>query len=72
MSSDEASSGMRIGPETVGKDEQGHWVECPGCGSPAYVADIVATGRCSGYGAEASAETGCDATIDLALVEDAA
>jgi acetyl-CoA carboxylase beta subunit len=68
MSLDEPSAEMRLGPETVSKDEQGHWIECPGCGSPAYVADIVETGRCSGY----TAETNCDATIDLALVEDAA
>ena len=67
---------MRLEPDSVHEDDDGHWLDCPRCGSPAYVAEILETGRCRGYqsdeGTDESVDRGvtCDATLALELVWD--
>jgi hypothetical protein len=54
---------------------EGAYIDCPECGSPAYLADIVTIGRCTGYqdesvdgeNAEAVGEF-CTAKLSLELV----
>ncbi|XVH33609.1 hypothetical protein ACNS7O_16970 (plasmid) [Haloferacaceae archaeon DSL9] len=40
--------------------EDGVYVDCPECGSPAYMSDIIDNGRCTGYLGSGSEEEGAD------------
>ena len=40
---------MELEPDAWHEGDEGLYVDCPECGSPAYVSDIVEVGRCTGY-----------------------
>jgi hypothetical protein len=49
---DEEEARMALGPDAWHEGEDGVYVDCPECGSPAYVMDVAETGRCTGYQGE--------------------
>ncbi len=67
---------MELEPDAYHEGEKGFYVDCPECGSPAYLADIIEDGRCQGYlgevvddgGASADREPTCTAELSLELV----
>lgn len=55
--------------------DDGVYVDCPSCGSPAFLDDVARTGRCTGYRDESVDEQDaedvgafCTATLSLELV----
>ncbi|MFD1513827.1 hypothetical protein [Halomarina rubra] len=76
MSTEREGARMALEPDALHEDEDGHWLECPRCGSPAYVVEILQEGHCRGFQDETEArddtdrEVGCDATLGLELVWD--
>lgn len=46
---DQRPARMELEPDAWHDGEEGVYVDCPECGSPAYVADINREGRCTGY-----------------------
>jgi len=66
---------MALERDAFHEGEDGVYVDCPSCGSPAYLRTIARTGRCTGYreedvegeNAEAVGEF-CTATLSLELV----
>lgn len=53
---DESDAGavrMELEPDAIHEGEEGLYVDCPECGSPAIVTDVVRGGRCTGYRDEA-------------------
>lgn len=40
---------MELGPDAFHEGEAGIYVDCPSCGSPAYLTDVAEVGRCTGY-----------------------
>ena len=66
---------MELGPDEFHEGDEGVYLDCPECGSPAYVTDIVETGRCTGYrGDDVEEENAedvgafCTAKLSLELV----
>ncbi|WP_435346543.1 hypothetical protein [Haloarchaeobius sp. HRN-SO-5] len=43
---------MVLEPDAWHEGDDGRYLDCPECGSPAFVGDIVTTGRCTGYQGE--------------------
>jgi len=76
MSADRDAARMEVGPNALHEDDDGHWLECPRCGSPAYVGDIIRKSRCRGYRNDAEArddtdrDPSCDASLRFELVWD--
>lgn len=65
---------MELDPDAWHEGDEGVYVDCPECGSPAYLTDIIADGRCTGYrgedvDAESAEDVGefCTAKLSLEL-----
>lgn len=43
---------MALERDTYHEGDEGLYVDCPSCGSPAYLAEIARSGRCTGYRGE--------------------
>lgn len=43
---------MELEPDAYHEDDEGLYLDCPQCGSPAFITDIVRDGRCTGYQGE--------------------
>jgi len=88
MSDDTSGSGepaegarMALTPETIHEGDGEQFLDCPQCGSPASLTQIIETGRCTGQlDAEETEtyaedqrlqETGCTADLSLELVWEA-
>lgn len=77
--SDDDGARMVLEPDALHESEEALWIECPSCGSPATIDQIVEHGRCSNYlDAEVSESGGqqlqdveCDAKFSLELVWEA-
>ena len=76
MSTDAGAARMELEPDSLHEDDEGHYFDCPRCGSPAYVAEILELGRCRGYRSDegdsesVDRDVTCDATLALELVWD--
>ncbi|MFC6837445.1 hypothetical protein [Halomarina ordinaria] len=46
---DAESARMELGPDALHESDEGYSLDCPECGSPASLIDIVEHGRCRGY-----------------------
>ncbi len=72
---------MELGPDAVHEgDEEGPYVDCPQCGSPVTLTQIIEEGRCTGTLESETAEVeadddqiqqGCNAELSLELVWEA-
>ena len=69
------SARMELEPDAWHQGDEGPYLDCPECGSPAYLTDVLRTGRCTGYkgenvGQEAAEDVGgfCTAKLSLELV----
>ncbi|USZ68979.1 hypothetical protein NGM10_04385 [Halorussus salilacus] len=40
---------MELDPDTMHETKSGYYFDCPECGSPATIENIVQHGRCNGY-----------------------
>ena len=40
---------MELNPDALHESDSGYFLDCPECGSPATVENIVEHGRCNGY-----------------------
>ncbi len=63
---------MELEPDAWHEADDGYYLDCPECGSPAHLMDIVEFGRCRGYledeGREdTDREPTCTATLQLEL-----
>lgn len=47
---------MELTPDAFHEGDEGVYLDCPECGSPAFVTEIVETGRCTGYQGESVEE----------------
>jgi hypothetical protein len=45
----ENAARMELGPDAVHESEEGYYLDCPECGSPATIDNIIEEGRCNGY-----------------------
>jgi len=45
----EAAARMELEPDALHESESGYYFDCPECGSPATVENLVQHGRCNGY-----------------------
>jgi len=45
---DEAAR-MELEPDSIHESRERYYFDCPGCGSPATVENIIEEGRCNGY-----------------------
>jgi len=45
----ESAARMELDPDTLHESDGGNYFDCPECGSPATVDNIVEEGRCNGY-----------------------
>lgn len=45
---DEAAR-MELEPDAIHEGESGYYFDCPECGSPATIENIIERGRCNGY-----------------------
>ena len=43
---------MELEPDAIHEGDDGVYLDCPSCGSPAYLTDVVRDGRCTGYRGE--------------------
>lgn len=74
-STGEGAARMELTPDAFHEGDDGVYLDCPECGSPAYVMEIVETGRCTGYlGEDVDEENAedvggfCTAKLSLELV----
>ncbi|MGM0592612.1 MAG: hypothetical protein ACQETI_13500 [Halobacteriota archaeon] len=40
---------MELEPDAIHEGDRGYYVDCPECGSPVRLAQIIEKGRCTGY-----------------------
>jgi hypothetical protein len=40
---------MELNPDALHESEHGYYLDCPECGSPATVENVIEHGRCNGY-----------------------
>jgi len=65
---------MELEPDAFHDGEEGYYIDCPECGSPAYIDTVIQEGRCQGYLGDAAAsenvdhEPSCTAELTLELV----
>ncbi|WP_132057496.1 hypothetical protein [Halorussus amylolyticus] len=45
----EEAARMELGPDTLHESQGSHYLDCPECGSPATIENVVQHGRCNGY-----------------------
>ncbi len=45
----ENAARMELDKDALHESESGYYFDCPGCGSPATVENIIEEGRCNGY-----------------------
>lgn len=77
---DEQRDGARLEltPDTIHEEDDGQFLDCPACGSPASITQIIERGRCTGSLDAENTETydddqelqeqGCTAALSLELV----
>ncbi len=65
---------MELEPDAFHEGDEGFYVDCPECGSPAYLTDVIEKGRCRGYLGDPETtenvdqEPTCSAELTLELV----
>lgn len=74
MSDDSDAARMELDPDSLHGDDEGQYLDCPQCGSPAYIVEILQEGHCRGYQSDeedsesVDRDVTCDATLSLELV----
>ena len=71
---------MMLEPDALHEGDEEPFIDCPECGSPATLTQIIEEGRCTGYldgdvteteNGEQLQESGCTAKLSLELVWEA-
>lgn len=70
---------MVLEPDALHEGEEENWIDCPSCGSPASITQVVEHGRCSNYldaevsesGTQQLQDVECEAELSLELVWEA-
>ena len=45
----ENAARMELEPDAIHESDSGYYFDCPECGSPATIENIIEEGRCNGY-----------------------